>query len=164
MHKLNALWRHIINAAIRIRCASSGGLLMSGEKDQGRLQQMMAPELRPETFVYCTFPDFRIPAGIHPICTFREVEGMTAIVERSQALRAEVPHIFEARLITLTVHSSLEAIGFLAMVSANLARAGIPCNAVAAFHHDHLFIPVDRAGEALSLLEALSQRDAQAAI
>lgn len=135
---------------------------MSGEKDQRLLQQMMAPELRPETFVYCTFPDFQLPVGINPICTFREAEGMTAIVERSQALRAKLPHIFEARLITLTVHSSLEAIGFLAMISTSLANEGIPCNAVAAFHHDHLFIPVERASDALSLLEALSQRGAQA--
>ena len=129
---------------------------MSGEKDQGRLQKMMAPELRPETFVYCTFPDFRIPAGIHPICTFREVEGMTAIVERSQALRAEVPHIFEARLITLTVHSSLEAVGFLAALAGSLAQASIPCNAVAGYHHDHLFVPTARAGEAFALLSAMT--------
>ncbi|MCB4365450.1 ACT domain-containing protein [Hydrogenophaga taeniospiralis] len=130
---------------------------MSGEKNQIRLQQMMAPDLRPETYVYCTFPDQRLPIGLDPICTFREAEGLTAIVEQSQAVRANVKHIFEAKLITLTVHSSLEAIGFLAMISTHLAKAGIPCNAVAAYHHDHLFIPVDRADDAFSLLESLSQ-------
>jgi uncharacterized protein len=130
---------------------------MSGEKNQIRLQQMMAPDLRPETYVYCTFPDQRLPIGLDPICTFREAEGLTAIVQQSQAVRANVKHIFEAKLITLTVHSSLEAIGFLALISTHLAKAGIPCNAVAAFHHDHLFIPVDRADDALSLLESLSQ-------
>jgi len=133
---------------------------MNGEKDQARLQQQMAPELRAETYVYCSFPDHRLPDGFSPICTFREAEGLTAIVERSQAERAKVPYIFEAKLITLTVHSSLEAIGFLAMVSAALAKAGIPCNAVAAFHHDHLFIPVHRADDALTLLRALSQSHA----
>ncbi|MDO9483978.1 MAG: ACT domain-containing protein, partial [Hydrogenophaga sp.] len=112
---------------------------MSGEKDQVRLQQMMAPDLRPETYVYCTFQDHCLPVDLSPICTFRESEGLTAIVERSQAVQAKVPYIFEAKLITLTVHSSLEAIGFLAMISSALAKAGIPCNAVAAFHHDHLF-------------------------
>jgi hypothetical protein len=60
------------------------------------------------------------------------------------------------------VHSSLEAIGFLATISTALARAGIPCNAVAAFHHDHLFIPVDRADDAFALLEALSKNRAAA--
>jgi hypothetical protein len=135
---------------------------MSGEKNQIRLQQMMAPDLRPETYVYCTFPDQQLPIELDPICTFREAEGLTAIVEQSQAVRANVKHIFEAKLITLTVHSSLEAIGFLALISTHLAKAGIPCNAVAAFHHDHLFIPVDRADDAFSLLESLSQSSPQA--
>ncbi|WP_428424399.1 ACT domain-containing protein [Methylibium sp.] len=115
----------------------------------------MAPQLHPERFVYCSFADFSLPPGISPICTFRETEGLTAIVERSQADRADVPHVFEARLITLMVHSSLEAIGFLATVAAGLAKAGIPCNAVAAYHHDHLFVPAARADEAMSLLAAL---------
>jgi uncharacterized protein len=129
---------------------------MSGERDHLQLKKMMAPLLVPETYVYCTFADFQLPDGLAPICTFREAEGLTAIVERSQAERAQIPFIFEARLITLTVHSSLDAIGFLATISTCLANAGIPCNAVAAYHHDHLFIPVDRAQEALVLLQALS--------
>ena len=76
----------------------------------------------------------------------------TAIVERDQAIQAKVPFIFEAKLITLTVLSSLDAFGFLARISSALAKAGIPCNAVAAFHHDHLFIPVERADDALRAL------------
>lgn len=48
---------------------------MSGERDLETLRREMAPRLRPETFVYCSFPDFRIPAGLEPICTFREAEG-----------------------------------------------------------------------------------------
>lgn len=129
---------------------------MSGERDPHQLQRHMAPQLLPENFVYCSFPDFQLPAGIQPICTFRETEGLTAIVERSQEDRAGVPYVFEARLITLTVHSSLESIGFLATVATSLANAGIPCNAVAAYHHDHLFIPSARADDALSLLTLLS--------
>lgn len=129
---------------------------MNGEHDQRRLQRQMAPQLQPETFVYCTFPDNQLPVGLDPMCTFREAEGLTAIIERSQALRADIPHVFESRLITLTVHSSLNAVGFLALVSNCLAQAGISCNAVAAYHHDHLFIPSERAEEALVLLRQLS--------
>jgi uncharacterized protein len=132
---------------------------MSGEQDPQRLQRNMAPDLRPETFVYCTFADNKIPPDLEPICTFREAEGLTAIVERTQALRAGVPHVFESRLITLTVHSSLNAVGFLATISQCLASAGISCNAVAAYHHDHLFIPCERAEEAQSLLIELSQQN-----
>ena len=137
---------------------------MSGECDHLQLKKMMAPQLLPETYVYCTFPDFQLPDRLAPICTFREAEGLTAIVERSQAERAQVPFIFESRLITLTVHSSLDAIGFLATISTCLAQAGIPCNAIAAYHHDHLFIPVSRAQEALALLQALSADCVQAAV
>ena len=129
---------------------------MTGESDLEKLQKHMAPQLHPETFVYCTFPDFKLPPGINPIGTFREAEGLTAIVERSEADRAEVPHVFEARLITLTVHSSLEAIGFMATVATGLAKAGVPCNAVAAYHHDHLFVPRHLADHAMSLLVALA--------
>ncbi len=136
---------------------------MSGERDHLQLKKMMAPKLLPETYVYCTFPDSRLPGELAPICTFVEAEGLTAIVERSQAERADVPFIFESHLITLTVHSSLDAIGFLATISSCLAQAGIPCNAVAAYHHDHLFIPVARAQEALALLQGLSADCAKAA-
>lgn len=129
---------------------------MTGERNLETLKQRMAPQLRPETFVFCTFADFRLPVGIDPICTFREAEGLTAIVERSEAERWGVPHVFESKLITLTVHSSLEAIGFLATVAASLAKAGIPCNAVAAYHHDHLFVPQQLAEEAMSLLVGLT--------
>jgi hypothetical protein len=50
----------------------------------------------------------------------------------------------------LTVHSSLEAVGFLAAITARLAETGISVNVVSAFYHDHLFVPHDRADEALA--------------
>ncbi len=129
---------------------------MSGERDLDKLQRHLAPTLHPATFVYCSFPDFRLPPGLDPICTFREAEGLTAIVEQAAADRVEVPHVFTARMITLTVHSSLEAIGLLASVATCLATAGIPCNAVAAYHHDHLFVPNELADQALSVLHGIA--------
>jgi len=56
----------------------------------------------------------------------------------------------------LTVHSSLEAVGFLAAVSARLAEAGIGVNAVSAFYHDHLLVPEHRADEAFRVLQDMS--------
>jgi hypothetical protein len=129
---------------------------MSGERDHETLRREMAPQLHPETFVYCSFPDFRIPPGLNPICTFREAEGVTAIVEKSQADGASVPYVFESHLITLTVHSSLEAVGFLATLAVRLADAEIPCNVVAGYHHDHLFVPTRRSQEALEVLASIS--------
>lgn len=129
---------------------------MSGERNLDRLLRHLAPELHDGVHVYCSFADHRLPEGLQPLCTFREAEGLTAIVERAQAETAGVPFVFESRLITLTIHSSLEAIGLLATVATRLAAAGIPCNAIAAYHHDHILVPVDQADQALSVLRDIA--------
>jgi hypothetical protein len=55
-------------------------------------------------------------------------------------------------MVTLTVHSALDAVGFLAAITTRLAAAGISVNAVSAFFHDHLFVPVGRAEETVEIL------------
>ena len=129
---------------------------MSAVDDLHDLCRQMTPSIADGVFVYCSFSDFRLPHGLEPICTFRESEGLTAIVGKSQAEAASVPYTFPCRLITLAVHSSLDAVGFLACITDRLARAGIACNAVAAFHHDHLFVPEARAAETLQVLHSLA--------
>ncbi len=129
---------------------------MSGERNLDRLLRHLAPELHAGCYVYCSFADHRLPDGLQPLCTFREAEGLTAIVERAQAEAARIPFVFEARLITLTIHSSLEAVGLLAAVASRLAAAGIPCNAIAAYHHDHILVPVAQAHEALTVLLSMT--------
>ena len=59
-------------------------------------------------------------------------------------------------MITLNVHSSLEAVGFLAAITARLAAAGMGVNPVSAYFHDHLFVPADRVDEAMAILEGLA--------
>lgn len=59
-------------------------------------------------------------------------------------------------MITLSIHSSLEAVGFLAAILPRLAAAGMGVNPVSAFHHDHLFVPADRADDAMRILEELA--------
>ncbi len=89
------------------------------------------------------------------IGTFREAEGVTAIVpaELAEELAQTGP---DMRCITLTVHSDLEGVGLTAAVSGALADAGIACNVVAAFHHDHLFVPSGEGERALEVLKALA--------
>lgn len=58
--------------------------------------------------------------------------------------------------ITLQVHSDLEGVGLTAAVSTALSKAGIACNVIAAFHHDHLLVPWERREEALAVLKKLS--------
>lgn len=120
----------------------------------------MAPVLDPVRYCFMVIsPDTAPQALGAAIGTFREDEGVTAIVPEPVAreLGEEGPAM--AR-ITLTVHSSLEGVGLTAGVATALAEAGIACNMVAAFHHDHAFVPAERGEEALALLEALRSKAA----
>ena len=99
---------------------------------------------------------FALVEGAPPAEAFaliREDEGTTAILPDPGGGFAR---------ITLQVHSALDGVGLTATMATALAEAGIACNVVAGFHHDHLFIPVNRADDAFSLLEALSQSSATA--
>jgi hypothetical protein len=108
-------------------------------------------------FVFCAIAkDREIPTAIDPLLTFREQEGTTLVLRREAAERAGLGYQFASRLITLTVHSSLDAVGLLAAITTRLAQAGISVNAVSAFYHDHLFVPEHRAAEALGLLQKMS--------
>lgn len=133
---------------------------MAGERDLAALLRDMKPEMRDGIFVFCTIAkDEEIPATIRPLLTFREPEGTTLVMRQEEAERIGLAHQFASRLITLTVHSSLEAVGFLAAITARLARAGISVNAVSAFYHDHLFVPEPRAEEALRLLQGMTAQE-----
>ena len=130
---------------------------MPGESNLAGLLRNMKPEMHDGVFVFCSVPvDQEIPAVFRPVHMFREQEGTTLVVLREEAERTGLSHQFASRLITLTVHSSLEAVGFLAAVTARLADAGISVNAVSAYYHDHLFVPDHRADDALRLLQTMS--------
>jgi uncharacterized protein len=135
-----------------------GHTAMPGERNITTLLQNMKPEMREGVFVFCSISDDReIPATLRPVHIFREREGTAFIVRREEAEAVGLPYQFASRLITLTVHSSLEAVGFLAAITGRLAEAGISVNAVSAFYHDHLFVPERRADEALHHLQDMSK-------
>ena len=130
---------------------------MSGETNLKRLLTNMQPELLEGEFVFCSVSPFRFTQlDCHPLGVFREAEGITLIVERSVADDEDLDYTFVARMITLTIHSSLEAVGFLAAITSKLARAGISVNTISAMYHDHLFVPADKAEDAMTLLMELS--------
>ncbi|PRX27293.1 hypothetical protein B0G75_11561 [Paraburkholderia sp. BL18I3N2] len=122
------------------------------EKDLAKLCATLSPVMAEATYVYCSFPEFTVPTGLLAFCIIREREGLTAIIERDEALRRGLAYTYDARLITLSVHSSLEAVGFIAVISRKLAGAGISCNVIAGYYHDHILVPVEKAEEAMTLL------------
>ncbi len=87
-----------------------------------------------------------------------ENEGVTVVCTTEVAHANGWAVDFEAAWLTLDVHSALEAVGLTAAFSAVLGASGIPCNVLAGFFHDHLLVPVARAGEAIDCLEGLASR------
>lgn len=124
----------------------------------GRLLATMSPILDDRLWAFCPAPVERGLAELEPLMEFRESEGVTLVVESAAARRADLQVAWLGRRITLTVHSDLGAVGFLAAISGALARAGIASNAVAALHHDHLFVGPDDAERALEVLREVEHR------
>ena len=130
---------------------------MAGERDLRRLLAGMAPRRVPGTYVFTAVPGPQAPAGVTPFATVREDEGLTLVLSREEADRAGLPYDYVAARITLLVHSDLAAVGLTAAVSTALADAGISCNVLAGYHHDHLLVPADEADRALAVLEDLTR-------
>ncbi|HQW82789.1 MAG: ACT domain-containing protein [Rhodanobacteraceae bacterium] len=128
---------------------------MNGETQLTVLLRTLSPVWQPDEYVYATLPT--LSAELNPVLLFREAEGWTHVLRRDIADAAGIDHTFTCAWFTLCVHSSLKAVGLTAAVADALANAGIACNAVAAYHHDHLFLPLDRAAEALEILQRLSR-------
>ncbi len=84
-----------------------------------------------------------------------ETEGRTLVVPTSAARDAGAAVEASWVWLTLTVHSSLEAVGLTAAFSAALAEVNIPCNVIAGAHHDHLLVPEDRTEDAIRALRSL---------
>ncbi len=90
--------------------------------------------------------------------SFREAEG-TTVITALDGLKEYCPDLeyqFPCRMITLQVHSSLEAIGFMAIIASELAGKGISCNPVSGYYHDHLFVPVAMVDDALEVLTRIA--------
>ncbi|MFD6424403.1 ACT domain-containing protein [Streptomyces sp. NPDC060198] len=129
---------------------------MSGERDLRTLLSTMRPELNDGRYVFTSVRRDSVPAGVSPVVTVMEREGLTLVLPEYEAREAGLPHTFVAGWITLRVHSALDAVGLTAAVSLALTDAGISCNVIAGYHHDHLFVPYERAAEAVTVLESLA--------
>lgn len=130
---------------------------MSGEKNLDALLRSLSAELIEGLFVFVTVRDGAIPTSVKPRMVFGEAEGTTLILLKSEAEACGLPFEFPCRMITLNVHSSLEAVGFIARVATELARNGMGVNPVSGFYHDHLFVPDGREDDAMRILGQIAE-------
>lgn len=128
----------------------------NGEKDLAVLLQHMQPELNDGEYVFCSIRDESALELEKVLFSFKEKEGLTVVLPKQAADAAGLSYTFISSWITLKVHSSLEAVGLTAAFSTALAKAGISCNVVAAYYHDHIFVPAKDAAKAMQVLKSFS--------
>ncbi|MBN2052334.1 ACT domain-containing protein [Candidatus Woesearchaeota archaeon] len=130
---------------------------MPGIKELDVLLGSIKPELSPEEFVFCTLSNVAFSKlKIKPLLIFHEKEGVTLIISKKLADKESLNYSGVWSMITLTVHSDLSSVGFLAAISRKLADNNISVNVVSAYCHDHLFVPAEEAKKAVQLLIELS--------
>jgi hypothetical protein len=127
---------------------------VAGETNLIKLLASMKPVLLDEEYVFCTvegaqYGDY---AEIMPLASYLEFEGLTLLVSKNNAEKVHLKYEAVFKGITLTVHSSLEAVGLTAAVSNKLAEKGISANVIAAYYHDHLFVQAEKAEMAMEAL------------
>ncbi|MEP2447176.1 MAG: ACT domain-containing protein [Balneola sp.] len=115
----------------------------------------LKPILNDGEYIFCSISD---KFGIQiqdPVMIFYESEGKTMIIKKQQAEEFGITYQKIFSWITLTMYSSLETVGLTAAFSKALTEEEISCNVVAAFHHDHLFVPFEQRDKALEILRRL---------
>jgi hypothetical protein len=129
---------------------------MAGETSLTTLLRSMNPQLNDGAYVFCSLSDAAQLDGVQPLGSFQEAEGLTVILPCLQAEQLRLPYNYVAAWLTLHVHSALQAVGLTAAVAGALAQAGISCNVIAGFYHDHLFVAHADGPRALAVLQQLT--------
>tara|TARA_R110002096_G_scaffold8802_3_gene35761 strand:- start:14278 stop:14679 length:402 start_codon:yes stop_codon:yes gene_type:complete len=133
---------------------------MSGEINLTELIKSLSAVLVDGLFVFATIKGTKIPANLVPRMMFQEAEGTTLILLKSEAEEFNLPYEFPCRMITLNIHSSLEAVGFMAKIATELAKHDMGVNPVSGFYHDHLFVPDGRQNDAMNILKKMADNSA----
>ena len=125
--------------------------------DLAQLLRQLNPILHPGTYLFCCLENDAEKYWQDAVFAFREAEGTTLVLRKEFAEEHQLEGTFPSAWISLEVNSALDAVGLTAAVSKALAQAGISCNSVAAFHHDHLFVPQEKGSAAMQVLKKLSR-------
>ena len=127
---------------------------MAGIVEIDELLKAMTPEIQIGEYVFCTVEgNYTDYTHLNPRALFVESEGLTLILSVEAAEKANLAYGSIFKQITLTVHSSLDAVGLTAAVATKLSSYGISANVVAAYYHDHIFVQSEKANEALLALK-----------
>lgn len=126
----------------------------NGETDLNKLLAEMTPQLDEQIWVFLSLKARDAALEDKALMRFDEEEGATYILKEPDAKGYDAT--FRCQRITLQIHSALEAVGFLDAISTALTLNGISSNVVSAFYHDHLFVPVEKTAQTISVLKALS--------
>jgi hypothetical protein len=129
---------------------------MSGEKDLEILLKSMKPEHVSGDYVFCKVEKFENLDWNNVVMLFKEKEAITLILKKEIADQLQLDYSVVMSWITLTVHSSLEAVGLTAAFSKALSEQGISCNVVAAYYHDHIFVNQKEVQKAMEILHSFS--------
>lgn len=130
---------------------------MAGEENLGQLMRGMSPKLNEGEYVFARVENFNGIDRDTTICEFKEEEGITIVIEKAKADEIGLAYEFIASWITISIHSSLDAVGLTALFSSELTKYNISCNVIAAYYHDHIFVDKKDAKKALKILTALSE-------
>ncbi|MCF4128425.1 ACT domain-containing protein [Methylobacterium sp. SyP6R] len=129
-------------------------------RERNAMIAAMKPELDEGTYFFCSTRDSLIIercAG-KALMIFVEKEGVTLLLKRTDAeAHGFGTHLPMSRIV-LEVFSALDGVGLTAAVASTLADEGISCNVVAAYHHDHVFVPQESAEAALNALKSRQQQ------
>ncbi len=136
------------------------------ETDLKKLIRDMFPSQQYGKYWFCTVPEQNMMglAGYlqYIVCIFREREGLSVVF--MDEAKDEIMQYSEKgvqgpfALISLDVNSDLYAVGFLAEITAALAKEKIPANAISAYFHDHVLVPYEKKDAAMACLNKLRNK------
>jgi len=103
-------------------------------------------------YVFCSIIEINKISMKNIIGFFKESEGYSIIISKEEAIKNNLPFYFVSAWITLEIDSTLDSVGLTSAFSKKLTKAGISCNVVAAYHHDHIFVPYPEKLKAIKIL------------
>ena len=129
---------------------------MSKDNKLSTLLANLSPQLNEGKYVFVTTELINHVPLTEIISLIQEDEGFSLILKKEVADRLNLQYSYVASWITLSLPTSLDAVGLTAAFSNELAENKISCNVVSGFYHDHIFVDHKDTKAALSVLNSMS--------